>query len=85
MTYAVEDVPAWKARCPERIAFFAPFAADVADYLPTDGSSVVAVTMNVNDMLAFTAAVLVTPEHEENDGLAVSRPFTIWIQEDDFD
>ena len=85
MTYAVEDVPAWKARFPERTAFFAPFATDVADYLPTDGSSVVAVTMNVNDMLEFTRAVIVAPERDVNDPHAVSRPFSIWIQEDDFD
>lgn len=85
MTYTVEDVPAWKAHSLERIAFFAPFATEVVDHLPTDGSSVVAVTMNVNDMLAFTTAVLVAPERELNDRHAVSRPFTIWIQEDDFD
>jgi hypothetical protein len=61
LTHAVSDVEAWASYKSERAAFFADFATDIVDYLPTDGGSTIAVSANVHDMDGLQAA-LETPE-----------------------
>jgi hypothetical protein len=79
-THAVSDVPAWASHKAERAGFFEDFATDIVDYLPTDGGSTVAVSVNVHDMEGMQAA-LETPEAialEESHG--VIQPISSYIE-----
>lgn len=79
-THAVSDVPAWASHKAERAGFFADYATDVVDYLPTDGGSTVAVSANVHDMDGMLAA-LQTPDAvalEESHG--VIQPISSFVE-----
>jgi hypothetical protein len=70
ITHAVSDVEAWASYRAERAGFFAKFATDVVDYLPTD----------VHDMDGLQAA-LATPEAialEEHHG--VIPPISTFVE-----
>jgi hypothetical protein len=79
-THAVSDVQAWASYQAERAGFFADYATDIVDYLPTDGGSTIAVSANVHDMDGLQAA-LQTPDAialEEHHG--VIPPISIFIE-----
>jgi hypothetical protein len=60
-THAVNDPALWASKHAERVAAFASWGANVTDYLSADGSSTVAVSVDVHDMTAMNAA-LASPE-----------------------
>jgi hypothetical protein len=64
ITHPVEDVEMWASYKDERAGFFEDYGSDVVDYLPTDGSKNIAVSVNVRDMDGLQAA-LETPEAKE--------------------
>jgi hypothetical protein len=79
-THAVTDVSAWASHKADRVEFFKDYASDVVDYLPTDGSSTVAVSANVHDMDGMQTA-LQTPEAtalEESHG--VIQPISSFVE-----
>ena len=57
VTHPVSDVAQWASKHSERAAAFAPFASNLVEYFPGDGSNVVAVTLDVHDMAGLQAAL----------------------------
>jgi hypothetical protein len=60
-THAVSDPALWASKHAERVAAFAPWGANVTEYLSAGGGKAVAVSVDVHDMAAMQAA-LVSPE-----------------------
>lgn len=62
-THGVTDVAHWASKHSERVAAFAPWGNNVVDHLSADGSNNVAVSVDVHDLDAMSAAMQ-TPEIE---------------------
>ena len=59
--HPVSDSDHWASKNSERVAAFAPWGSNVVDYVATDGSNHVIVSVDVHDMEAMQAA-LASPE-----------------------
>jgi hypothetical protein len=60
-THRVNDVNLWASKHDERVAAFAAWGSNVVEHLSTDGSSNVALSVDVHDVPAMQAA-LASPE-----------------------
>ena len=62
-THPVTDVEHWASAKSqsERVELFSPFVSNLEAYTPTDGSNIVALTMDVHDMDGL-GSMLSTPE-----------------------
>jgi len=56
-THPVRDPALWASKHEERVAAFASWGSSVIDYLATDGSNNVAVSVDVHDLEAMQASL----------------------------
>jgi hypothetical protein len=81
MTHPVKDLAHWASKHSERVEAFASFGDNVVDYLSSDGSKNVSVSVDVHDMPAFRAA-LASPEiAEAKKAHGVLEPLSIFVEE----
>ncbi|MDZ4341370.1 MAG: hypothetical protein U1E51_02900 [Candidatus Binatia bacterium] len=79
-THPVSDTAHWASKHSERVEAFASWGSNVVDYLSADGSSNVAVSVDVHDLAAMQAA-LDSPEIEAaKQAHGVLEPLTIHIE-----
>jgi len=79
-THRVSDRAHWASKHSERVEAFASWGSNVVDYLSTDDSNNVAVSVDVHDMAAMQAA-LESPEIEAaKKAHGVLEPVTVHIE-----
>ncbi len=78
ITHPVEDVEKWVSHKDERAAFFADYGSDVVDFLPTDGSKNIAVSVNVRDMEGLQAALETPGAKEIEKSHGVLEPISVF-------
>ena len=79
-THPVRDRAHWASKHSERVAAFASWGSNVVDYLSTDGSNNVAVSVDVHDLAGMQAA-LASPEIEAaKQAHGVLEPLTMHIE-----
>jgi hypothetical protein len=78
-THAVTDVEAWASHSDGRVAFFKDFASELVDYLPTDGGTTVAVSVNVHDMDGMLAALETPAAKELEKAHGVIEPISSYV------
>ncbi len=80
ITHPVRDRDLWSSKHSERVQAFAAWGSNVVDYLSSDGSNTVAVSVDVHDMAAMQAA-LTSPEiAAAKEAHGVLEPLVIHIE-----
>ncbi|MCW5514736.1 hypothetical protein [Muriicola sp. Z0-33] len=78
-THAVKDVDLWMSKHAERVDLFAEWGSNVVGYAIADGSNMVALTIDVNDMDAMEQSLGTAEMDKEKEAHGVTGPIAMFV------
>jgi hypothetical protein len=79
-THPVNDVDHWASKHSERVEAFSAWGSNVVDYLSTDGSKNVGVSVDVHDMDAMKASLVTDEMDAAKQAHGVLEPVSLFVE-----